>query len=138
MSSCQHTQRLTVVSEWKDGDEIYRLVDVGAGPNQLQVYRDGLWIAERPCYIHGVLCARIAAMTKKIITELRIAELKVRERNGKWAAGWWDERFSPSSASGDLGFYGDAPEDAVKALLHYVLDNTKGEARDARQGESHE
>ena len=57
----------------------------------------------------------------------RINTLKVRKHHGQWLAGWWDERFSPSAASGDLGFYGDTPEDAVKSLLNYVSE-TKGQA----------
>jgi len=54
------------------------------------------------------------------LSKQRIAGLKVRKHNGRWAAGWWDERFSPSIANGDLGFYGETPEDAVKKLLEYV------------------
>lgn len=57
-----------------------------------------------------------------------VAELKVRERKGRWVAGWYDDRFSPSSASGDVGFFGDTPEEAVKKLLGYVLEIVKGEA----------
>ena len=54
--------------------------------------------------------------------------LMVRERKDMWTAGWWDERFSPSCASGDLGFTADTPEGAVRKLLRYVLlDNDGGE-----------
>ena len=61
----------------------------------------------------------------------RIDGVMVRERkDNMWTAGWWDERFSPSCASGDLGFTAETPEDAVRELLRYVLlDNNSREAR---------
>lgn len=67
-----------------------------------------------------------------MLTKEQIAELKVRRVNGRWLAGWYDERFSLSAASGDLGFYGDTPEEAVKALMDYVVDNVTGETEETR------
>jgi hypothetical protein len=64
-----------------------------------------------------------------MLNKQQISELKIRNLGGQWVAGWYDDRFSPSSASGDMGFYSDTPEDAVKALLNYVLDNNSREAR---------
>jgi hypothetical protein len=70
-------------------------------------------------------------MTGALAKELRAraATVKVRERNGRWVAGWYDDRFSPSAASGDLGFYADTPEEAVRFLLGYVFNTltTKGD-----------
>lgn len=70
-------------------------------------------------------------MTEAQAGELRTraSTVKVRERNGRWVAGWYDDRFSPSAASGDLGFYAGTPEEAVRLLLGYVFDalTTKGD-----------
>ncbi len=70
--------------------------------------------------LHKIAIAAVADLFGKDVAE-KIASLKVREINDRWIAGWWDDRFSPSCASGDIGFYGDTPEDAVKAFLNYVL-----------------
>ena len=52
-------EKIKVTDQWGSGGEKFRLVDRGAGPSELQIERDGRWVAESPQYIHGVLCARI-------------------------------------------------------------------------------
>lgn len=57
-------------------------------------------------------------------------DLKVRKlgHDNQWCAGFWEEGSSPSCASGDVGFYGSTPEEAVKNLLTWLLiEETEGE-----------
>jgi len=59
-------QRITVKDEWESGGQRYRLVNLGAGPDELQTINpltnDTDWRPETRCYVHGVLCSRIASL----------------------------------------------------------------------------
>lgn len=50
----------TVLDEWTSEGESFRLVDLGAGPQELQIEKSGKWVPEQSFYIHGILCHRIA------------------------------------------------------------------------------
>ena len=58
-----------MLDEWERDGQYYRLVDVGAGPYELQTINhlthDVDWRPERPCYVHGVLCARIRELASR-------------------------------------------------------------------------
>jgi len=62
MNAC-FDEKITVIDEWKDGNESFRLVDLGAGPKELQVEQLGTWMPEQSQYIHGVLCSRIEMLS---------------------------------------------------------------------------
>jgi hypothetical protein len=55
-------QKITVVDEWESGGQNFRLVDLGAGPYQLQLMRDGSWVPESAHFVHCVLCERIVKL----------------------------------------------------------------------------
>jgi len=63
MSGDTFTERISVKDEWEACGQKYRLVDLGAGPRELQTINpltnDVDWRPERPCYVHGILCSRI-------------------------------------------------------------------------------
>jgi hypothetical protein len=66
MSGDTFMERITVIDEWDNSHERFRLINKGAGPDELQV-RDGLsgdsaWRRESSQYVHGVLCNRIAIL----------------------------------------------------------------------------
>lgn len=62
-------ENLRVYDEWESGGERFRLVNHGAGPDELQVRGMGVddkgWRPETSCYVHGVLCARIRRLAAK-------------------------------------------------------------------------
>ena len=52
---------LVVIDSWKSSLEHYRLVNLGAGPDQLQVSNDGKdWREESEHFKWGVMTSRIA------------------------------------------------------------------------------
>jgi hypothetical protein len=63
MSCDSYPQKLEVISEWTAGGENFRLVDLGAGPMQLQIKRHGAWVPESQQYIHSILCSRISCLS---------------------------------------------------------------------------
>jgi hypothetical protein len=57
---------LKIHDAWRTQNDYYRLVNLGAGPDQLQVENeDGTWRAESTQYVHGVRCARIREQAKR-------------------------------------------------------------------------
>jgi len=60
----QMSEGFITLSEWGDenGSEKFRLIKRSAGPDVLQVFSNGEWRDESQCYIHGVLCHRIAEL----------------------------------------------------------------------------
>lgn len=52
-------EQVKTLDEWRSGDEDFRLVDLGAGPTQLQIKQSGAWIKEKDHYSWGVLISRI-------------------------------------------------------------------------------
>jgi hypothetical protein len=52
-------ENITVIDQWKAQNDMYRLVDNGAGPMELQIQQGGLWRPEGECYVHSALCQRI-------------------------------------------------------------------------------
>lgn len=62
MEQCGYAMDVSIVDEWASGGDRFRLVNLGAGPDELQLLRDGMWVPESPQYVHGVLCARICQL----------------------------------------------------------------------------
>lgn len=60
-------EKIKVTDQWESGGENFRLVDHGAGPRELQIERDGRWVAESPQFIHGVLCTRIESLANPAV-----------------------------------------------------------------------
>jgi len=56
-------EKISVLDEWSISDEDFRLVDKGAGPNELQVMRNGVWKSEKSFYTHSVLTHRIKELS---------------------------------------------------------------------------
>ena len=73
-------EKIIVKDEWELNGERFRLVDLGAGPRELQkinpLTEDMDWSPEKECYVHALLCARIESLSN--------AEIKVEkgENNG--------------------------------------------------------
>jgi hypothetical protein len=67
------TQNLTIIDEWESGGQPMRLVNLGAGPDQLQTINKDIgdtdWRPERSCYVHGVLCGRVKELRDQIANE---------------------------------------------------------------------
>lgn len=58
-----YEKQMKVADLWvSKGSGIYRLVDNGAGPLELQVKNGDEWERERECYIHAILCDRIVSL----------------------------------------------------------------------------
>ena len=57
-----YKEEITVINRWETRHDIYRLVNKGAGPDELQILDCGKWRPESSCYIHGVLCHRISSL----------------------------------------------------------------------------
>ena len=57
-----------VLDEWENWGDKFRLVDQGAGPDELQIMQDGAWRPEKPCYVHAILTQRIRALAEKVNT----------------------------------------------------------------------
>jgi len=58
-----YKKEMKVADLWvSKGCGIYRLVDNGAGPLELQVQYGDEWKRERECYIHAILCDRIVSL----------------------------------------------------------------------------
>ena len=55
---------LTVIDEWKAGGDKYRLVNLGAGPDQIQIQDDSGWREESQCYQWSTVTHRIAELKK--------------------------------------------------------------------------
>lgn len=51
--------KLTVIDEWQGGSDKYRLVNLGAGPYQLQIYDNGKWGEGSECYKWSTVTYRI-------------------------------------------------------------------------------
>jgi len=56
-------ENIKVLSEWEAGGELFRLVNLGAGPDVLQVNKHGLWVKESECYEWGVITKRVAKLS---------------------------------------------------------------------------
>ncbi len=50
---------LSIIDEWESGNDKYRLVNLGAGPAQLQILDGGNWREESVCYRWSTLTHRI-------------------------------------------------------------------------------
>ncbi len=57
---------ITVLSEWNTTNDKFRLVNVGAGPDQLQVMEDGKWVEEKSYYRWGVLTSRVKVLEERL------------------------------------------------------------------------
>ena len=58
---------LTVLDEWEvSGGKKYRLVDLGAGPDQLQEFVDNDWKQVSHCYQWGIVTHRITDLKRKM------------------------------------------------------------------------
>lgn len=57
--------KFTIISEWNTQNDKFRLLKMEAGPNRLQVIRDGKWEQERGHYEWAVLTSRIATLEKE-------------------------------------------------------------------------
>jgi len=62
-------RKITVLGEWEAGGQPYRLVNLGAGPDELQTINplvgDEDWRPETSCYVHGILTSRIAQLEQE-------------------------------------------------------------------------
>lgn len=58
-------ENITVFDEWVSGGESFRLINPGAGPDKLQVLREGIWVDEQRHYEWGVLTSRLKSLVKK-------------------------------------------------------------------------
>lgn len=56
-------ENIKVLSEWSDEYEEFRLVNLGAGPYQLQVKKFDEWVKEKRCFEWGVLCHQLIKLT---------------------------------------------------------------------------
>ena len=63
-------EKITVLDEWETSSDQYRLVNKGAGPDELQIMDDGAWRPESRCYVHSTLTSRIKKLSEKT-TELQ-------------------------------------------------------------------
>lgn len=52
-------ENVTVFDEWKSGGESFRLVNLGAGPDRLQVLKEGTWVDEKEHYKWDVTVNRL-------------------------------------------------------------------------------
>lgn len=57
---------LKVLDEWVAGDEKFRLVYLGSGPNQLQIHRLGEWVEESAHFRWGLITARLLKLKSKL------------------------------------------------------------------------
>lgn len=55
---------VTVFDEWESGGERFRLINQGAGPDKLQVFKNSEWVEEKECYKWGVLTSRVKELVK--------------------------------------------------------------------------
>ena len=66
---CDTFERIiTIIDEWESGGDKFRLVNLGAGPDRLQILDNGKWKEESNCFKWGVLTNRIK-MLKNSITK---------------------------------------------------------------------
>ncbi len=52
-------ENLEILDEWEVPHEKYRLVNLGAGPDQVQEFVDGEWKKVSSCYQWGIVTRRI-------------------------------------------------------------------------------
>lgn len=52
-------EKIKIIDSWECSNEKFRLVNLGAGPNQLQIFKQGKWVRESVCYEWGVLIDRV-------------------------------------------------------------------------------
>lgn len=52
-------ENIVVFDEWESGGEIFRLMNPGAGPDKLQILREGKWVDEQSHYEWGVITKRL-------------------------------------------------------------------------------
>lgn len=55
-------EKLTIIDQWESSSESFRLVNLGAGPDILQILYNGNWREESLCYRWGVLTSRIKSL----------------------------------------------------------------------------
>ncbi len=55
---------ISIIDQWKSQNDTYRLVNLGAGPDTLQVLKNEEWVEETQCYVHSELCNRIKTLSK--------------------------------------------------------------------------
>ena len=67
-----------VLDEWETKGELFRLVDVGAGPIELQTLNPFIpgdkWKPELRHYIHAVLCARIIELSNSSTNKQKLIQ----------------------------------------------------------------
>ena len=59
-------ERLEILDEWQVGNEKYRLVNLGAGPDQIQEFIVGEWKEMSPCYRWSTVTQRIVQLKNSI------------------------------------------------------------------------
>lgn len=63
------TEKLTIISQWNAGGELFRLVNLGAGPDQLQIKVNGEWKEESNQFKWGSSTNRIKSLEKNANTK---------------------------------------------------------------------
>ena len=62
MSGDTFIEKITVLDEWESGHKKFRLVDKGAGPKRLQIFKEDKWKDESTCYQWGVITDRLLSL----------------------------------------------------------------------------
>lgn len=66
------TPKIELIDIWYTGSDNYRLINKGAGPDELQILSsDYEWVPESLHFVHGVLCNRIKELNR-ILTDLTL------------------------------------------------------------------
>ena len=68
-------ENIEVLDEWVSAEESFRLVYKGAGPLELQIFKDNVWRAETSCFEWGVITSRLLELKKK---ELNITAIDTK------------------------------------------------------------
>jgi hypothetical protein len=89
---------LQIINSWESGSDKYRLVNLGAGPNQLQIFENGKWREESVQYRWSAMSNRIKHLTlltpKAVTTEKAFSVIKQAmkedgpEKKGSYAHSW--------------------------------------------------
>ena len=58
-------ESITVIDDWESGKERFRLINKGAGPDELQIFDNGKWRKESRCYEWGIVSSRIKQLKSK-------------------------------------------------------------------------
>ncbi len=57
-------QNVKIIDQWESGGEHFRLVDIGAGPYELQRKSGKSWQKENEIFVHGILGHCIECLIK--------------------------------------------------------------------------